>query len=139
MRVLLSCSVSMSPSTETSACRAEVERLAAAHPAATLLLVAHGGVLQCLFERAAGRRPPGGGVPNGALGRIRVEGTRCGGPRRVQGHRGSERACSGGVPCCERGCIRARGQCLRRGALGGAVLAPEGSSRPLGTVLACAA
>lgn len=55
---------------------AEVERLAAAHPGDTLLLVAHGGVLQCLFERAAGRRPPDGGVPNGALGRIRVEGTR---------------------------------------------------------------
>ncbi|KAK9826420.1 hypothetical protein WJX81_002812 [Elliptochloris bilobata] len=57
-------------------CTAEVERLAAAHPCATLLLVAHGGVLQCLFERAAGRRPFGGGVPNGSLGRICVEGAR---------------------------------------------------------------
>jgi len=51
-----------------------VERLAAAHPGAALLLVAHGGVLQCLLERAAGRRPPGGAVPNGSLGAIRVDG-----------------------------------------------------------------
>jgi len=54
--------------------RAEVERLAAMHPGATLLLVAHGGVLQCLLERAAGRRPPGGAVPNGSLAAVRVDG-----------------------------------------------------------------
>lgn len=55
---------------------AAIERLAAAHPGETLLVVTHGGALQCLFERAAGRRPPGGAMPNGALGRIHVEGTK---------------------------------------------------------------
>lgn len=56
---------------------ATIERLAADHPGETVLLVAHGGVLDIIYRRAAGRdlvSPRDFDVPNAALNWINVGG-----------------------------------------------------------------
>ncbi|KXZ46932.1 hypothetical protein GPECTOR_39g426 [Gonium pectorale] len=52
---------------------AEVERIAAAHPGQTILVVAHGGVLHAVYRQCCGHAYDGG-IANASLHRIRVQG-----------------------------------------------------------------